>query len=608
MKYYLFLLLFLLGADLNAQSDYFIELDKKLEHLPATKKVDTILAIPFEVINSQTVQTIETCQEGLEIAKQLKDNIRIGLLYEKIATAYYYKGDYDLTLQSSLNAIKYYEKAGDMDLIGSAYANLGYQMKRRNLPQAFIYMKKGVELLEVTKDPKLLSSAYNNYGVLFEMNNDIDSALYYYFKGLKIVRSNGDSLGIPYSLNNIGMAYVLKGELDKAYKYHEEAFAIRKLRNDKNGIAENYKYFGDLHFEQGDFTKAIERYKQSLQLCEEIKYTYLSQVVSEQLALCYERLGDFKQSLVYRKKFQEYKDKLLNDQTNSTIAQLEVQFDTERKENEILEQNARISRQDAEAKQRNYVLIGLSIALILLIVLGVNIYRQQKFKQERLLEENRLKDQVAAEQLKNKVHEERLRISRDLHDNIGSQLTFLTSSMDNMKYMVKEDKITNKLTDLTTFTRSTISQLRDTIWAMNKGTISIEDLQGRLLNYIEDARKTMDDVDFDFTKSGNSGGIVFSATQGVHLFRIVQESINNALKYAMPSRIQVEVTEDNRSISISIQDDGVGFNQQEVSFGNGLKNMEQRAKEIGATFSLVSTKENGTLITIYLEKDKLNAV
>src|SRR5690606_304009 len=191
--------------------------------------------------------------------------------------------------------------------------------------------------------------------------------------------------------------------------------------------------------------------------------------------------------------------------------------------------------------------------LLLLVVLGVNIYRQQKFKQERLLEENRLKDQVASEQLKNKVHEERLRISRDLHDNIGSQLTFLTSSMDNMKYMVKEDKITNKLTDLTTFTRSTISQLRDTIWAMNKGSITIEDLQGRLLNYIEDAKKTVDHVSFDFITSGNSTNVVFSSTHAVHLFRIAQESINNALKHAMPSTIKGEVVEDKKSISISIQ-------------------------------------------------------
>src|SRR5690606_35619783 len=122
----------------------------------------------------------------------------------------------------------------------------------------------------------------------------------------------------------------------------------RKLRNDKNGIAENYKYFGDVHFERGDFEKAIGEYLQSLKLCEEIKYTYLSQVVCEQLAKSFEKLGDYKQSLVYQKKHQLYKDQQLNDQTNSTVAQLEVQFETERKEKEIIEQNARISRQDAE--------------------------------------------------------------------------------------------------------------------------------------------------------------------------------------------------------------------------------------------------------------------
>ena len=181
--------------------------------------------------------------------------------------------------------------------------------------------------------------------------------------------------------------------------------------------------------------------------------------------------------------------------------------------------------------------------------------------------------------------------------------------MDNMKYMVKEEeKMTTKLTDLTVFTRSTISQLRDTIWAMNKESITIEDLQGRLFNYMEEAKKTVDDVQFHFSKAETIENVVFSATQGVHLFRIVQESINNALKYALPSVIKVEVVEDDRFIVISIEDDGVGFHQAEVKLGNGLKNMEQRANEIGGSFSLVSEKDKGTTITIRLSKNKLNVV
>lgn len=590
------------------QSDYIKKYRESIAKLSNIEKVDSIIALPFDIMNSQTVQAIDLYKEGLEIAKSLKDDNRIGEIHDKLGLAYYYKGDYEASVQSILDAISFFEKVDNNEKIGSAYATLGHQMKRRNLPKAFEYMRKGIKILETVENKIPLNAAYNNFGVLYIMNNDIDSALYFYYKGLDIVKDVNDSLAIPYSLNNIGEAYVKLGDIKKAKPFYDEAFKIRLLRNDRNGLAENYGLYGDYYFKQDQYLKAIENYLNSLAISEEINYTWLAQMNAEQLAIAYEKIGDYKNSLIYRKKFQAFKDQLLNEQSNKTIAQLEIQFDTEKKEKEIAQQQERINKHLAEVRQRNAILIGLSIAFILLIVLAILIYRQQRFKQERLREENRLKDTIAEEQTKNKLQEERLRISRDLHDNIGSQLTFLTSSMDNMKFISKEEKVTNKLNDLTTFTRSTISQLRDTIWAMNKDNLTIEDLQGRLLNYIEDARKSTGDVVFDLYKTEASDQIVFSATQGVNLFRIVQESINNAIKYASPSKIEVDISLNPTEIVFTVKDNGIGFSPKEIVYGNGLKNMEQRAREIGAVFQLNSIKGSGTTIIVCIQKDKLNDV
>lgn len=600
--------LFFFNFSSFGQSNYIQKYKENIAQLSNKEKVDSIIALPFEIMNSQTVQAIELYNEGLAIAKNLKDDNRIGELHNLLGLAYYYKGDYEASVQSVLDAISFFEKVKNNEKIGAAYATLGHQMKRRNLPKAFEYMRKGIKILETVENKLPLNAAYNNFGVLYVMNNDIDSALYFYYKGLEIVEEVKDSVAIPYSLNNIGEAYVKLGDIKKAKPFYDEAYKIRQLRNDRNGLAENYGLYGDYYFKQNQFEKAIENYLNSLAISEEINYTWLAQMNAEQLAIAYEKIGDYKNSLIYRKKFQGFKDQLLNEQSNKTIAQLEIQFDTERKEKEIAQQQERINKHLAEVKQRNVILVGLSIAFILLIVLAVLIYRQQRYKQERLREENKLKDRIAEEQTKNKLQEERLRISRDLHDNIGSQLTFLTSSMDNMKFISKEEKVTHKLNDLTTFTRSTISQLRDTIWAMNKESLTIDDLQGRLLNYIEDARKSTEEVIFDLHKTEISDRIVFSATQGVNLFRIVQESINNALKYAAPSKIEVDISLNPTEVIFTVKDNGIGFSPEEIVYGNGLKNMEQRAKEIGAVFQLNSIKGSGTTIIVRIEKDKLNDV
>ena len=608
LKYKLILISSFFVLCSSSQTSYFKNYRKGIFSLSEEQQIDSILNLPFDVMNSQTGEAIQLYTEALDLAKKLKDNNRIGNAYNNLGLAYYYKGDYEMSVESTLTAIKYFEKSKNKQKLGEVYSALGYQMKRRNLPKAFEYMRKGVHLLEKIENKSPLSAAYNNFGVLHEMNNDIDSALFYYFKGLEIISLKKDSIGIPYSLNNIGQAYVLNNDFKRAKPYFDEAFKIRTIRKDQNGIAENYGFYGDYYFKQDLFELSIVNYLKSLFISEQINYTYLSQTNSEQLAICYEKMGDFQKSLNYRKKYQAFKDQLLNEQSNKTIAQLEIQFDTEKKEKEIALQNERINTHLAEVKQRNVLIVGLSVAFVLLVILAVLIYRQQRFKQECLKEENRLKDEISEEKTKNKLHEERLRISRDLHDNIGSQLTFITSSMDNMKFITKEEKITNKLTDLTSFTRSTIGQLRDTIWAMNKGSVSIEDLQGRLMNYIEDAKKTTGDVEFGFNKSMVTNDLVFSATQGVNLFRIVQESINNALKYALPSKVVVDFLVNKKMVKIIISDDGIGFKVEQIVYGNGLKNMEQRANEIQAKFSVVSLPDVGTIIEIEIEKDKLNDV
>ncbi|HCY83071.1 MAG TPA: two-component sensor histidine kinase, partial [Xanthomarina gelatinilytica] len=107
-----------------------------------------------------------------------------------------------------------------------------------------------------------------------------------------------------------------------------------------------------------------------------------------------------------------------------------------------------------------------------------------------LKKETELKEALIKIETQNKLQDQRLRISRDLHDNIGAQLTFIISSLDNLKYGFKlPDNLNDKLKYISEFTSSTIYELRDTIWAMNKSEISFEDLQSRISNFIEKANK-----------------------------------------------------------------------------------------------------------------------
>ena len=213
-KKYFFVVLLLCVLSNSKAQNYFDSLATHLKTVPQKEQIEIIKAIPFDKMNSNTAAAVKLYKQAINLSS---DKSALAYLNEQLAIAYYYKGDYDLSVQTSLQAIKHYEQLNNHLKEGSVYASLGYQMKRRNLPKAFDYMRKGIYLLEQINDQKALSAAYNNFGVLHEMDNDMDSALFYYQKGLVIVEQLNDSIGIPYSLNNIATAYVILKKVQRSF-------------------------------------------------------------------------------------------------------------------------------------------------------------------------------------------------------------------------------------------------------------------------------------------------------------------------------------------------------------------------------------------------------
>ena len=244
---------------------------------------------------------------------------------------------------------------------------------------------------------------------------------------------------------------------------------------------------------------------------------------------------------------------------------------------------------------------------MLLGILGYLFYNQQRLKNHQLQKESELKTALAKIETQNKLQEQRLRISRDLHDNIGAQLTFIISSLDNLKYRFKDmgDQLSGKLSSISGFTSQTIYELRDTIWAMNKENITFEDLQVRISNFIDQAKVASEKTSFSFEiDSEVNKEHILTSVEGMNTYRVIQEAVNNALKYSEATEIAVGISEVNDSINIAIKDNGIGFAETKVEVGNGLNNMKKRARELGANFVINSGAGEGTTIALNLKKDK----
>ncbi|UGS23158.1 tetratricopeptide repeat-containing sensor histidine kinase [Flavobacterium channae] len=564
-----------------------------------TKQIDSVLNMPYDDIVANTSKSLQLFNKILSDAK--KQNYKLGIAnsYDKMALCYFYQNKYDLQSKYIFMAIDYFNQLKQYDKVASLYGSYGYHLKKRNLDSGILYMQKGLKIGEKHNAEYELRAIYDNYGVLKEMKKEYDSAFLFYNKSLTLKEKANDKIGIPYSLNKIGMLQLTLKQFAKAKQNLDKAYQIRLEIDDKIGIAENLNFYGYYYFETKDHQKSIEYFNKALDYSKTYNYNYLTQDNYQKLSELYELNSDYKTALDNFKNYTIYKDSISNINLRIKQAELDTEFDTVRKEKEILTQKADL------AVKNTYIVIIVSL-LILSIIVGYFMLKNQKIKTLQLQKENELKDALLKIETQNRLQEQRLQISRDLHDNIGAQLTFIISSLDSLKYGFagENPKLEDKLNRISSFTKETIYELRDTIWAMNKEEITIEDLKTRISNFIDNAQLSLNGIEFNFnfdTKSFKS----FSSRDGMNIYRLIQEAVNNAIKHANASQINVSFKEVERKIKIIIQDNGKGFSTETTEIGNGLNSMKKRAKELNGDFT-IETNKQGT--SIYLSLHNLNNI
>ena len=193
-----------------------------------------------------------------------------------------------------------------------------------------------------------------------------------------------------------------------------------------------------------------------------------------------------------------------------------------------------------------------------------------------------------------RLRKQREQIARDLHDGIGSQLTHIISRLEMLVH--RNPAFESQLNDLQDFTRETVQQLRETIWVLNQGEIAYGTLTERIRGLLTRISSEAGCPTIKLTAYGEASTLL-DPRLASSLFRIVQEGVNNAMKYATCSDITVCLATDQQSLTLLVSDNGRGFCVEDVAKGYGLLNFKTRAEELDGTFSLTSSAD-GTEILI----------
>lgn len=545
-------------------------------------------------------QALATLAQSLQIRTKLKDAEGVASLQYKIGNVYYKQFALEKAMEQYLKALRFYEKQNS-PVVGTLGANIGVlYTSLKNYPKALEYLARSEKYLTETGQQSELANTIVSIGNVYFSQKDTLRAFKQFEHGAALAEKAQNYPALTTAYNNLGLIYTYRKQPQKAIDLISKSLAIRKQLNQTADLASSQLSLAINYNSLGQFSKAKPLLLESLgvfakdSIREKMGNAYI------QLIPVYASLGKVDSVNYYTNLYLRHAEQNLDDSVLQISSELETKYQTEKKEKLLLQK-------EAETRRKNLLLLLVSIFAVFIALTGYLIYRQQKLKNRQQEQEHELKLAISKIETQNKLQEQRLSISRDLHDNIGAQLTFIISSVDNIKYgfNVENPGLVSKLDRISNFTKSTIVELRDTIWAMNSNAIAFKDLELRVMNFVEKAKKAMENIDFHFEISDNLDQMELTSIVGMNVYRTIQEAVNNAIKYAGASQIAIRIYAQGKQVQIEISDNGKGFDPDNANSGNGLLNMKKRIRDIGGTYEIHSTPETGTTIRLAINKNGL---
>lgn len=582
----------------DSKADSFIKLirvDKE-----DTNKVKHLIFLSRELsVQNADSAYIISCAAA-DLAKKI--NWSKGIAGSDIALAWCYnvKGNFSRSLELNFKALKMGEEIGDKEIILTALTHIGQNFySDGDVEKAIEYHSKALEIAKSANDEWNMARNIGAIGIAYQNTKQYGSALQSYLNAYSLTEKIGNPNGSAIWLSNIGGLYVELKKYDSALIYLNRSAAVFKSLGNQWTYAGTLLDIGKVYFIQKNYSKSYGYLTDALQISIQVGalesqrdlYLALSNLYSisgvslpemnTKRLLNKEQMRNL--SLVYYQKYVVFKDSIDNKEIQKKALSLEFEH---KALSTKLAQKKKDAINNSELRTQKVIrnsFIAGSILLMLLIVVLIN--------------RNRLKRTIEIEKM-------RSRLSRDLHDDIGSTLSSINilsrTAQSNLKE-TNDDKIKASLEKINERSQRLLDSMSDIIWNINPGNDTIEEVMSRMREYATTVLEAKNiDYDFDFPKQKMDCKLTMEVKNNLYL--IFKEAVNNLSKYSGCTKANLSLLFGEKSILLSIEDNGIGFDDQQVTHRGGLINMGQRAAEIKGTLTIRTSIKKGTLIELSIPR------
>ena len=616
----------------------FITYDTSLENdsilrvtIDYAKQLDSINIAVWHTVN--LLDNITYKNENLEDGKKIIEQTKILIprvskpkildkYYFELGELYYLTGDFN-ELIKSYDSSYYYATKYNTNFIGSSKFRKGIAyVDKGEFGKASLEIREAINYFQKVKDTTQWLNCKNSMSILYSKNGFYKEAKKERTELIHLAKTLESYPTLSIVLYNMAaddnkadlqkerissLKLALKANETSEYKDYffpiiTYGLIVAYAENDSISLAEtklkelesdSKNYISGLNetfyleakkkvaYAKKDYTNAINYGKTYLNLKKESNQYEELQNAEKFLYETYNAIGETQKAFIHFKNYTKIKDSIGDIKKSRVLAYYQTLYETEKRDLTIKAQKSNIALLDSKNKVKNQWMLFGSFGL--LSIFGfITLYRSRNFtKKKQRLQERFVQDII------NTQEEERTRVALELHDSVGQQLMLLTRKSKSLG----NESIETLAKDTLTNVRSISQGLHPVVLERLGFTASIEDLVNDI-----DANS-----DIFFTLEIENINDYLDKDKALHLYRIVQEILNNILKHAEAKAVFVNISKKDNNIILSIKDNGKGFDYQQkiaTSKSLGMKSLLERCKIINSKLKINSTINIGTEVMI----------
>ncbi len=536
-------------------------------------------------------------QEALDLSINQKNDSLQAVAHNGIGASHWQQGRHAEALGQHFKSLRIRDRINDMRgrIVARNSIGIVYQSQEK-LPLAEKYVREAFQLLNEFDDPSLKMTTMHTLANIYGMQGKIKDAFAIDQEGLQLAEKTKNELAKSLFYDNMGNCYLYGDppDYEKAVEYFTRTLRIDSAFNNKKQMSDSYANLGGVFFHQKKFADAIPYLLRCIQLANESGYVQGKLKALQMLTTAYRQSGRDDQAYDALRDAMRVKDSLVNISSENRIAEMQTLYETEKKQQQI-------DLQKAEISKKNYIITGTIIVTILLGLLALSGWLRYRLRQKsRLQKEIMMQQEMAARAILEAEEDERQRIARDLHDGVGQMMsaTKMNLSAFESDLQFKDEGQRRSFEKIVNLVDESCREIRSVSHNMMPNSLLKNNLDAAVRDFIDKLDKKSLNIEV-YTEGLEEK---LDSNIEVVLYRIIQECVNNVIRHARATRLDISLIREKEGISATIEDNGRGFDTSNIeqAEGIGLKNIFTRVGYLKGTVDFDSAPGRGTVVALFI--------